>query len=127
VGAGEGDGLGQETRPQASPLGALGDDGPEQVGHRVSTGLDAPHADHLAAVLRDEEGLGRGRVPVRDLALELLARRPGGIADLLLRTGVGLTGERDDLVRVFAAEATQVGVHEGRSERCGRSRGPTPT
>jgi hypothetical protein len=68
VGAGEGDGLGQEARPQAPTLGPLGHDGAEQVGHRVSAGLDTSHAHDLAAFLRDKERVCRGRVPVRDLA-----------------------------------------------------------
>jgi hypothetical protein len=127
VGPGERNRLVEQARAEVPSLSAPGDDRPEEVGVFEAFGnLDAAEADDLALLLRDKEGLARGRLPVGDLALELLHGHPDRVADLLLGPRECLARERHDRLGVRRPEATQAAGHGRRSARCGRSRDPRP-
>jgi hypothetical protein len=115
----------QQLAAELLPAVAGRDHRAEEVGvGEALRHLDAAEPDDLAVLLVDEQRLFRRLVPVRELALEIVPRRPERISDLLLGAREGAPRQLENGRAVVPREATQAVGHGGRLARFGRSRGP---
>ena len=91
----------------------------------VAIELDAAEPDDAAVLLDHPQRLGRAPAPGVEVVVELGARPPEGLSDLLLDPGEGVAREPEDGLPVGVDEATQAAGHGEHSVRAPRTRAPT--